>query len=174
MVATKAPECAATKRRVLNAFCVAAVSLSSPLLQAGGGDVGIDPDQRDRHAVSVLEMHRRLVDVFDDGPPRIPSVSSGQSPRQANGSFSGAPRWRAIAASRDCSVPAPSVAKYSTAPLRLMRYCPANGCPVITETDRSSAAVVLKDPHWPDMMPTPVSGSNCFTSQRIGLISVLS
>ena len=55
-----------------------------------------------------------------------------------------------------------------------MRYWPAKGWPVMTEMDKSSAAVVLKVPHWPDMMPTPVSGSSCLTSQRTGLISVLS
>src|SRR5262249_42145390 len=91
--------------------------------------------------------------------------------RQANGSCSGAPRWRAMAARRACRVPAPSVAKYKTPPGRLIRYCPAKGSDVITDTDRSSAAVVLKLPHWPLTMPTPLSGSSCFTHQRCGFTS---
>ena len=46
---------------------------------------------------------------------------------------------------------APSSAMNSTAPLRLTRNLPANGLPVITETQRSTAVVLLYTPHWPAM-----------------------
>ena len=43
--------------------------------QARRGDVGVDPNQHDRHAIGVLEMYRRFVNVFGD---RLPGGPVGQ------------------------------------------------------------------------------------------------
>ena len=119
-------------------------------------------------------MHRRLVDAFGNRPAGVLVGKQRAFAAPSERQF-----FRGAAVTRDRRKSGLERAgaldrEIQHRALALDPVLAGKRVPVMTETDRSSAAVVLKDPHCPAMMPTPASGSSPLTSQRVGVVSVVS